>query len=108
GYRVVHNEPVLDGLTGSVRAVLERCLAKDPAERPGTDELVREFAEVLPEPPTGEPGKLMPGLPASPAGPSLDGLATATGRHPRWRRARTLLAASGVLAVALTGYRCLR
>ncbi|WP_037861741.1 protein kinase domain-containing protein [Streptomyces sp. NRRL S-340] len=64
GYRVVHNQPALDGVTGSVRAVLERCLAKEPADRPGTDELAREFARVLPEPSPGEPETMTLRLPA--------------------------------------------
>ncbi|NUR29864.1 MAG: serine/threonine protein kinase, partial [Catenulispora sp.] len=49
-YRVVHDEPVLDGVGRPMRAVLERCLAKEAGERPGLDELAREFAAALPEP----------------------------------------------------------
>jgi outer membrane protein assembly factor BamB len=48
-YRVVHDEPVLDGLPLPLRAVLERCLAKEIKERPEIDELAREFADALPE-----------------------------------------------------------
>jgi outer membrane protein assembly factor BamB len=105
GYRVVHSPPVLDGVTGTVRAVLERCLAKEPAERPGPDELARAFAEALPEPPPGEAETMTLRLPSARPGaaPSLAGVATAGGRRPRWRAARTLLAVSGVLAAALTG-----
>ncbi|MCL8010467.1 PQQ-binding-like beta-propeller repeat protein [Streptomyces sp. AS02] len=54
-YRVVHDEPVLDGLAQPLRSVLERCLAKDVADRPELDALAREFAAVLPEPAEGEP-----------------------------------------------------
>ncbi|MFF8592341.1 PQQ-binding-like beta-propeller repeat protein [Streptomyces sp. NPDC015220] len=105
GYRVVHNPPVLDGVTGSVRAVLERCLAKDPADRPGPDELAREFADALPEPSPGEPETMTLRLPpARPGDPTLAGTATAAGRRPPWRGPRTLLAVSGVLAAALAGY----
>ncbi|MBW8799745.1 MAG: PQQ-binding-like beta-propeller repeat protein [Streptomyces sp.] len=65
GYRVVHNEPVLDGVTGPLRAVLERCLAKDPADRPGLDELSREFAAALPEPDPGDPETMSLWLPSA-------------------------------------------
>ncbi|MGZ0203370.1 serine/threonine-protein kinase, partial [Streptomyces sp. RM1] len=68
GYRVVHDEPVLDGVTGSVRAVLERCLAKEPADRPGPDELAREFAAALPEPSPDEPETMTLRLPSAPPG----------------------------------------
>jgi serine/threonine kinase PknH len=33
-YRVVHGEPVLDGVPPRLREVIARCLAKDPAARP--------------------------------------------------------------------------
>lgn len=48
-YRVVHDAPVLDGVPQPLRAILERCLAKDPADRPELDELAREFVAALPE-----------------------------------------------------------
>ncbi|MFG2130454.1 serine/threonine-protein kinase [Streptomyces sp. NPDC048751] len=54
-YRVVHNEPRLDGVDEPLREILERCLAKKTAERPGLDELAGEFAAALPEPGPGEP-----------------------------------------------------
>jgi hypothetical protein len=38
-YRVVHGQPRLDTLAPPVRAVAERCLAKDAAARPGLAEL---------------------------------------------------------------------
>ncbi|MFH8336840.1 protein kinase [Streptomyces sp. AM6-12] len=105
GYRVVHNEPVLDGVTGSVRAVLERCLAKEPADRPEPDVLAREFAKALPEPSPGEPETMTVRLPsARPTAPALTGAPTTVERRPRRRGPRVLLAVSGVLAAALTGY----
>ncbi|MFD8225200.1 protein kinase [Streptomyces massasporeus] len=48
-YRVVHDEPVLDGVDPRLRALLERCLAKDAADRPGLGELAGEFTALLPE-----------------------------------------------------------
>ncbi|MFF0887941.1 protein kinase [Streptomyces sp. NPDC003456] len=42
-YRVVHDAPVLDGVEPALRALLERCLAKDAADRPGLGELAAGF-----------------------------------------------------------------
>ena len=39
-YRVVHSPPNLDDVPGQVRPVIERCLAKDPAQRPGPGQLL--------------------------------------------------------------------
>ncbi|MGW3291433.1 protein kinase domain-containing protein [Streptomyces sp. NPDC001002] len=110
-YRVVHNEPVLDGLPLPLRAVLERCLAKEAKERPELDELEREFAEALPESDPGDPVTLTlrmdrlraagetssgadPGEVTKPPGPGrrTDG---------RGRRIRPLLVAGTVCATAL-------
>src|ERR1700722_4227915 len=33
-YRIVHGPPMLDGVPAEIRTVAERCLAKDPGERP--------------------------------------------------------------------------
>jgi hypothetical protein len=43
-YRVVHEPPLLDGLEGDLRDLVERCLAKDAAGRPGPDEIARTLA----------------------------------------------------------------
>ncbi|MEE1759305.1 serine/threonine-protein kinase [Streptomyces sp. SP18BB07] len=56
-YRVIHDEPVLDGVDAPLRTVLGRCLAKEATDRPGLDELAQEFEAALPEP---EPGGLPP------------------------------------------------
>jgi hypothetical protein len=40
-YRVLEQEPDLDGCPEPVRTVAARCLAKDPAERPGLAEVIR-------------------------------------------------------------------
>ncbi|NEA66422.1 serine/threonine-protein kinase [Streptomyces sp. SID12488] len=43
-YKVVHEEPQLDGLGGELREVVEECLAKDPAARPAPGEVARRLA----------------------------------------------------------------
>nr|WP_241562075.1 serine/threonine-protein kinase [Streptomyces hoynatensis] len=40
-YRVVSEEPELGPLEGALRTLVARCLAKDPAERPGPAEIAR-------------------------------------------------------------------
>ncbi|QYX78174.1 serine/threonine-protein kinase [Streptomyces akebiae] len=43
-YKVVHEEPRLDGLEGDLRALVEHCLSKDPSARPAPDEVARTLA----------------------------------------------------------------
>jgi DNA-binding beta-propeller fold protein YncE len=42
-YRVVHAEPSTAGLPPQVRPLIERCLAKDPGQRPTTGQLLAEL-----------------------------------------------------------------
>jgi hypothetical protein len=69
-YRVVNHEPDLAGLPPQVRAVVARCLAKEPAARPATAELLAELggselaANWLPEPVAAALGRYAP-LPAA-------------------------------------------
>ena len=39
-YRVLNEPPALDGSSGPLRALIERCLAKNPADRPGPGEII--------------------------------------------------------------------
>ncbi|KFG00514.1 serine/threonine protein kinase [Streptomyces scabiei] len=110
-YRVIHDEPVLDGVDGPLRGVLERCLAKEAADRPGLVELAQEFATALPEP---DPGDLpvvtlradTEDVATEPrTGPGADPEPAA--RRARRRRVRPLLAATGTvgaLVLGLTAY----
>ncbi|MFJ6729849.1 protein kinase [Streptomyces sp. NPDC091281] len=43
-YKVVHEEPELDGLDGEIRDLVAACLAKDPASRPAPAALARRLA----------------------------------------------------------------
>ncbi|NUP15323.1 MAG: protein kinase [Streptomyces sp.] len=124
-YRVVHDEPVLDGLAQPLRSVLERCLAKEVADRPELDELAREFADALPEPAAGDPqtvslrlddlvtlradGQTSPGNGTDRT--AATGAGSGTGRtyasrlgrrgiRPLWAATGTV----GALALGLTGY----
>ena len=75
-YRVVHSPPGLEQVPAQVRAVIERCLAKDPGQRPAPADLLAELgaadlaADWLPVP-------IIEGFAGTPADPP-DRLATVT------------------------------
>ncbi|MFD3456078.1 PQQ-binding-like beta-propeller repeat protein [Streptomyces sp. NPDC058691] len=45
-YQVVHDEPQLEGIPADLRPLIERCLAKNPKDRPTPDALMAELREV--------------------------------------------------------------
>jgi hypothetical protein len=47
-YRVVHGTPRLDRLPGPVRPLVERCLAKDPGQRPTAAQFLAELTAAHP------------------------------------------------------------
>ncbi|MFF7979056.1 PQQ-binding-like beta-propeller repeat protein [Streptomyces sp. NPDC007901] len=118
-YRVVHHEPVLDGVGGPLRTVLERCLHKEAAQRPELEQLAQELADALPEPAAGDPavyeapeddrrtlglrGEAWPAGAAT--GPRADfDRATGTGfGRRRLRGRRTLWAAVGTVGALTLG-----
>ena len=132
-YRAVYREVNLDGVPGEVRGLIQRCLAKDPGQRPTARDLefaasarsvpatvaepvTRTFLE-LPElaDPSGTvtSAKLSPVSPPAPArsgGPDRSGGPGGPGRHEgrrqRRRLARPLMIASmlvGLLAASAAG-----
>ncbi|HZF87323.1 protein kinase domain-containing protein [Streptomyces sp.] len=107
-YRVINDEPLLDGVPRQLRVILERCLTKKREERPGLDELAREFATVLPEPDPVDQQTvtLRLGPPAPRADTTHSG--TVTGRdteRPARRpgRLRPLPAVTGTVGALLLG-----
>ena len=48
-YRVVHGTPSLDGVPAAVRPLIERCLAKDPSQRPTAGGLLAEVGALQPD-----------------------------------------------------------
>ncbi|MFG1965101.1 serine/threonine-protein kinase [Nonomuraea sp. NPDC049028] len=71
-YRVVHDEPQLDGCPPELRDLIARCLAKDPAHRPTPRALVAELERYAQPGPGPEwlPPPLTHALPAYAAPPS--------------------------------------
>jgi hypothetical protein len=47
-YRIVHADPDLSGLSAPLADLVERCLAKDPAARPGVDVILAELTRLAP------------------------------------------------------------
>ena len=47
-YRVVHEMPNLDGVPSALRPLIERCLGKDPAQRPTADALLDAVGALQP------------------------------------------------------------
>jgi hypothetical protein len=47
-YRVVYSTAALGHVPTELRPLIERCLAKDPAERPGTEDLLAELGSAEP------------------------------------------------------------
>jgi outer membrane protein assembly factor BamB len=93
GYQVMYEPPTLDGVPEPLRRLAKRCLDKDPAARPGLDELQRMLG-ALPDFPAAAPPEGAPKRAEFPP-PRAEG----AGRWRRWRRWRLILTGVGVLVV---------
>jgi hypothetical protein len=95
-YRLVYGPPDLGGMPAGLRPLVERCLAKDPGQRPTADEVLDAANEGQPAVgwlPAAALGALGPAGPAEPPGPP-------PGR--RWWRPLTAAGVtSGVLAASV-------
>jgi eukaryotic-like serine/threonine-protein kinase len=103
-YRVVYTPPDTEGLPAELRPLVERCLAKDPGQRPSTEQLLAELnaappaAGWLPAPIT----QTFPPYPqAGPAAPTAVDLRPVPGGPGQGRPGRSRLALAGAAAVAV-------
>ncbi|MFF0096558.1 PQQ-binding-like beta-propeller repeat protein [Streptomyces canus] len=98
-YNTVHGEPRLGGLPEQLRPLVSRCLAKEPADRPTSSEVLERLA--------GLPEELRAGKPVEEPSraPQILGTETVTSplgdieTVPRRRRGRKLWAAVAVVAL---------
>ena len=98
-YRVLNEPPALDGSSGPLRALIERCLAKNPADRPGPGEIIDacrslaagnlgDFTDSWLPPPvaaaaaSGSPGLARPMGPVSPPPRQVSGAPSGTRPAP--------------------------
>jgi serine/threonine protein kinase len=109
-YRLVYRPPSLDGLPAELRPLVERCLAKDPGQRPTADEVLAEVDAVQPAIgwlPDAALGAFAPYVAPNPvvvtAAAPREGPSPPAGGGDRtwWRRRWRPLTAAGVMAAVL-------
>ncbi|MGI5198737.1 serine/threonine-protein kinase [Streptomyces sp. CA-288835] len=109
-YRVVHEAPVLDGVAEPFRTVLERCLAKKPADRPELAALAGEFVAALPESGAEDEATVtqradeMALVRMRPTAPADPGDMAPVRRRSRVRRLWATAGTVGALVLGLMGY----
>ncbi|WP_228973560.1 serine/threonine-protein kinase [Streptomyces sp. DH12] len=64
-YRIVHEEPSLDGLPERLRELATRCLAKDPAERPSVADVLSLCHQASDQTALRRPDEWLPGAVAA-------------------------------------------
>lgn len=104
-YRVVHEQPNLGGLSGSLRNFVERCLQKDPSLRPTVGQLrerltaapAEEFSVNQPTSAT----KILPGIQVPSYAPPHGNKVEATSKSKQ--KAPLMAVAAIVAAIALIG-----
>ena len=108
--RVVHAAPSLEDAPAEVRPLIERCLAKDPGQRPSAAALLAEVAEITaarpealsgpaPVPPDAQP------QPDAQSPPDVQRRPGGARRRRSWRPLVTASAITGILAASgATGY----
>ncbi|BBC94455.1 serine/threonine-protein kinase [Streptomyces griseofuscus] len=108
-YQVVHDEPDLSGVPAGLAPLIERCLAKDPDERPTPDELMRQLRSVAASYDTQAfiPAQRKASSEGSGSKDVAAAVAEGTGKAPSKRRAvrpgRVVAVAAGVLALVVGG-----
>ncbi|MER6946743.1 protein kinase [Nonomuraea sp. NPDC000554] len=106
---ILHGEPDLGGLEGALRALLEECLAKDPARRPTAAQVI-ERLRALPGPAwrTGpvarSGGPAFPNVPGVSAGPGAPPVPTQKAGGRRRGLIMGTASAAALLVAVVTGY----
>jgi serine/threonine protein kinase len=104
-YRLVYGPPDLSELPAGLRTLVERCLTKDPRQRPTADEVLDAANEGHPAPgwlPAAPLSALAPAGYAGYAGPAGYAGSAARPSGRRWRRPLTAAGVtSGVLAASV-------
>jgi len=95
-YRLVYGPPDLSEMPSGLRALVERCLTKDPGQRPTADEVLDAANEAQPAP------GWLPAAPLSALAPAGYAGSAARPSGRRWRRPLTAAGVtSGVLAASV-------
>ncbi|MFG2466775.1 PQQ-binding-like beta-propeller repeat protein [Streptomyces canus] len=98
-YNTVHGEPRLGELPEQLRPLVSRCLAKEPADRPTSSEVLEKLAGLPEELPAGNPAEEPSRAPQILAPEAVTSPLGDIETVPRRRRGRKLWAAVAVVAL---------